>query len=64
MESTATTMTALTLQKPTRQQFCPECGAIMIEEDRLREEGILFIWFKCSQHYCDGQWLSREESLT
>jgi hypothetical protein len=41
------------------EQFCPECGAIMMEADRLIEGRALFVWHTCSRVGCDGQWLRK-----
>ncbi len=41
------------------EQFCPECGAIMTEADRLAEGRALFVWYTCSRVGCDGQWLRK-----
>ena len=41
------------------EQFCPECGAIMTEADRLTEGRVLFVWYTCSRIGCDGQWLRK-----
>ena len=45
---------ALKLQKQMKQQFFPECDEIMTEEDKLQENDVLFIWFKCNQTHSDG----------
>jgi hypothetical protein len=45
-------------QAQTRQQ-CPQCGALMVEADRLREEGGVYVWYVCSKQDCNGQWLSK-----
>jgi predicted RNA-binding Zn-ribbon protein involved in translation (DUF1610 family) len=41
------------------EQYCPECGAIMTEADRLIEGRALFVWYTCSRVDCDGQWLRK-----
>jgi hypothetical protein len=38
---------------------CPECGAPMVEFDRLTEDGAVFIWYACTQANCTGQWLRK-----
>jgi hypothetical protein len=38
---------------------CPECKGQMKEEERRRENGALFIWFKCHRPECHGQWLKK-----
>ena len=42
------------------EQICPECGATMIESDRLMEDGAVFIWYTCSDGDCTGQWLAKK----
>jgi len=44
------------------EQFCPECGATMVELDRVTEDGAVFIWYTCTREDCTGQWLSRRAS--
>jgi hypothetical protein len=58
------TVTTFSLYKPMEWQFCPECGALMAEENRLHENETLFIWFRCSNGDCDGKWLSWKETMT
>ncbi len=41
------------------QQLCPECGARMTESDRVCENGMIFVWYRCSKHDCSGQWLQK-----
>lgn len=38
---------------------CPDCGAAMTESQRCRENESLFVWYRCSQNDCDGQWLQK-----
>jgi len=47
------------LRQSSGEQFCPECGAIMTEADRLIEGRALFVWYMCSRVGCDGQWLRK-----
>lgn len=42
------------------ERLCPECGAMMIEFDRLTEDGAVFIWYACTREDCTGQWLSKK----
>jgi len=42
------------------ERFCPECGAAMIEFDRLVEDSAVFIWYACTQESCTGQWLTKK----
>lgn len=44
------------------QDVCPECGAAMIESDRLAEGGAVLIWYSCARKDCTGQWLMRKAS--
>ena len=46
------------------QQLCPECGARMNEIDRVRENGTIFVWYKCSKDLCAGQWLEKRTIAT
>jgi len=39
------------------ERLCPECGAAMVEFDRLEEDGAVFIWYSCTREGCTGQWL-------
>jgi hypothetical protein len=41
------------------QQLCPECGGKMTESERVCENGAIFVWFKCSDKNCSGQWLQK-----
>jgi hypothetical protein len=41
------------------EHLCPECGAAMVEFDRLAEGGAMFIWYACTQEMCTGQWLEK-----
>jgi hypothetical protein len=41
------------------QQICPECGEKMNETDRVCENGIVFVWYRCSKNSCTGQWLQK-----
>ncbi len=41
------------------QQLCPECGEKMVESDRTNENGIIFVWYKCTNKDCQGQWLQK-----
>jgi hypothetical protein len=42
------------------ERLCPECGAMMVEFDRLTEDGAVFIWYACTREDCTGQWLSKK----
>jgi len=41
------------------ERLCPECGAVMVEFDRLEEDGAVFIWYSCTREDCTGQWLAK-----
>ena len=41
------------------ERCCPECGAAMMEFDRLTEDGAVFIWYACTRDGCTGQWLTK-----
>jgi hypothetical protein len=40
--------------------LCPECGAVMNEQDRLIEGLYTYIWLECSKSDCDGQWMQKK----
>jgi len=42
------------------ERVCSECGAAMVESDRLVEDGAVFIWYTCTQDGCMGQWLTKK----
>ncbi|MGE5295635.1 MAG: hypothetical protein ACM3VT_12465 [Solirubrobacterales bacterium] len=42
------------------ERICPECGAAMIEFDRLVQDGAIFTWYACSHEDCTGQWLTKK----
>ena len=41
-------------------RLCAECGATLVEFDRLTEDGAVFIWYACTREDCAGQWLSKK----
>ena len=38
---------------------CPVCGAFMVEEDRVMDGGMAYVWYACSKSGCGGQKLSQ-----
>jgi hypothetical protein len=40
-------------------QLCPECGGKMTELERVCENGTTFVWFRCGDKNCSGQWLQK-----
>jgi len=42
------------------QPRCPECGAAMVEVDRLSDDGAVFIWYACAWEECTGQSMSKK----
>jgi hypothetical protein len=53
------------LQKNTgakNHQLCPECRGKMAESERVCENGSIFVWFKCIDKNCSGQWLQKMPS--
>ena len=38
---------------------CPECGGPMSEVERRNENQAVFIWLRCINDDCDGQWLRK-----
>ncbi len=47
-------------QMAEASNLCPECGAVMAEVDRVENGGSTFIWFRCREEGCNGQWLKKE----
>jgi hypothetical protein len=45
------------------EQLCPECGAKMTEAERVCENGIVFVWYRCSMDECAGQWLQKTPQM-
>jgi hypothetical protein len=45
--------------RAAQHQLCPKCGALMLESERLTEDGSTFVWYECSKGDCDGQWLTK-----
>jgi len=44
------------------ERHCPECGATMVEVDKITEDGAVFIWYTCTREDCTGQWLTKRAS--
>jgi hypothetical protein len=42
--------------------LCPECGAVMNENDRLTEGPFTYIWLSCGRSDCDWQWMQKRPS--
>jgi len=60
MESSNTSSVMGAILHVDIERLCPECGATMVEFDRLTEDGAVFIWYACTQEDCTGQWLSKK----
>ncbi|MGD0077760.1 MAG: hypothetical protein ABSB91_03925 [Sedimentisphaerales bacterium] len=58
MESTSP-INLLSYSRAKNERICPECGSQMIQSDRISENGVIFVWYKCSQDSCSGQWLQK-----
>jgi hypothetical protein len=41
-------------------QLCPQCGAAMVETEKLTEDGAVFTWYVCAREDCTGQWMSKK----
>ncbi len=59
MSETQGTVSMMQLLDSTAGHLCPDCGCLMTEVERLRENGFTFVWFECRQPYCNGQWLEK-----
>jgi predicted RNA-binding Zn-ribbon protein involved in translation (DUF1610 family) len=66
METSSTVNLLLRLTRAKEEQLCPECGARMTQLDRTNENGMIYVWFRCSKDGCTGQWLQKtpETSFT
>jgi hypothetical protein len=47
-------------QRAEELGLCPECGAVMNEQDRLTEGPYTYIWLECSKSDCGGQWMQKK----
>jgi hypothetical protein len=45
------------LDRAVARQLCPECGTHMEMVDCRQRYGAYYVWYRCSQRRCDGQWL-------
>ena len=59
MESTSPINLLSSYSRAQNERICPECGSQMIQLDRISENGVIFVWYKCSQDSCSGQWLQK-----
>ena len=60
MESTMASETRLLVDEFfMTKRPCPQCGQKMRETDRVKESGLVFVWYECTNVGCDGQWLQR-----
>jgi hypothetical protein len=47
------------IMRAQNHQLCPECGSKMTESERACENGTTFVWFRCGDNNCGGQWLQK-----
>ncbi len=49
-------------EEPTTgvEQFCPQCGAAMVELDRRMEDGAVFIRYVCPREDCGRQVVAKK----
>ena len=59
MDNLNTQNPTLSYSRAKYEQICPECGSQMTQVDRIKENGVIFVWYKCSQKSCTGQWLEK-----
>ncbi|MCE5340022.1 MAG: hypothetical protein LLF92_02690 [Planctomycetaceae bacterium] len=50
-------------QSAEEKGLCPVCGKVMKEVDRMKEGSHFFVWYKCTEENCDGQWLQKNAQL-
>jgi hypothetical protein len=41
------------------EKSCPDCRSVLREVERINENDISFIWYKCSRAECGGHWIER-----
>ena len=46
-----------------QEVFCPRCGTIMVETNRIVENGFAYVWFECSVADCMEPWLSKRPAI-
>jgi ribosomal protein L37AE/L43A len=59
MENANTLNLSMRHSRAEYEQICPECGSKMAQVERISENGVTFIWYKCNQESCTGQWLQK-----
>jgi ribosomal protein L37AE/L43A len=59
MEYSKTPNLSLSYLRAKSERICPECGSQMTQVNRIKENGVIFVWYKCSQNSCSGQWLQK-----
>ena len=59
MEHSKTLNLSLSYLRAKSERICPECGSQMTQVDKIKENGVIFVWYKCSQESCSGQWLQK-----
>lgn len=60
METLGLDMAGTTYRQTEESGLCPVCGAAMVQVDKLKEDGHIFIWLECSKRECEGQWLQKK----
>jgi len=46
----------------SKSHLCLVCKGTVAEVDRVTENGFLFVWYRCQDRSCDGQWLEKRRS--
>ena len=57
MKAVRTSLLPVRLQRAIISRRCPQCGSRMKELHRLEESGLTYVWYRCSERNCDGQWM-------
>lgn len=59
MENVSVLNLSLSHSGANYERICPECGSKMTQADRISENGVIYVWYKCSEESCTGQWLQK-----
>ena len=63
MQTTQRETVVVAPRSKEHEVFCPRCGSIMVETDRIIENGFAYVWYECSVADCMEQWLSKRPAI-